>query len=202
MSDGGGRVGHFWPWRMRKGSPNKRCKQYDTAVYTIYVCSHCLASSSLTCAPKIDNPTSINSPLFQPTPQIPSSAIRTEAVTFNSGIRAERGRRREEEKCPSPLLLGQKLGFSSPRGGPAFLLALTVLVTVAAMSALPASCEKAAASGDLGRELSRPQMRRPESRMLVSRPRQPRLTKEWRQQRPKVTLLQARNDYCEMKMGN
>ena len=124
-------------------------------------------------------------PLFQPTPQIPSSAIRTEAVTFNSGINAERD---PEVKC-APIL-GQKLGLSSR--SPAFLLALAVLVTVVAMSALPASCEKASATAadrrNLGEELSRPQ--RPESRMLASRPRQPRLTKEWRQQRQQVKPLQ------------
>ena len=126
-------------------------------------------------------------PLFQPPPQIPSSAIRTEAVTFNCGINAERD---PEVKC-APIL-GQKLGSSSR--SPAFLLALAVLVTVVAMSALPASCEKASASAgpadhrNFGEELSRPQ--RPESRMLASRPRQPRLTKEWRQQRQQVKLLQ------------
>ena len=126
---------------------------------------------------------------FQPTPQSTSSAIRTEAVTFNSGITAER-------ECP-PILIGhQKLGLSSRN--PAFLLALVVLVIVVAMSALQtASCEKAAAAAaDLGEDLSRPQQR-PESRMLASRPRQARLTKEWRQDR--------QVNYCnslEVKMVN
>ena len=118
-------------------------------------------------------------------------------MTFNSGINAER-----DGDGKRPPILGQKLGMSSR--SPAFLLALAVLVIVVAMSALPASCEKAAASAspaaeaaDLGEELSR--LQRPESRMLVSRPRQPRLTKEWRQQRRQVKLMQqSPSKNCEL----
>ena len=125
------------------------------------------------------------SPLLQSTPQIhPPSAIRTEAVTFNSGIHRATGRDRGENRPRRPTILGGlKLG-PSPRGGPAFLLALLLaLVIVVAMSALPANCEEAIATAaavdrsGLGEAPSRP------PRMLTSRPRQPRLTKEWRQER-------------------
>ena len=122
--------------------------------------------------------------ILQSTPQIAPSGIRTEAVTFNSGIhRATERDRGDNRPRPPTILGGLKLG-PSPRGGPAFLLALLLaLVIVVAMSTLPANCEEAIATvaagdrSDLGEAPSRP------PRMLASRPRQPRLTKEWRQER-------------------
>ena len=122
--------------------------------------------------------------ILQSTPQIAPSGIRTEAVTFNSGIhRATERDRGDNRPRPPTILGGLKLGSSPRGGGPAFLLALLLaLVIVVAMSALPANCEEAATAAavdrsDLGEAPSRP------PRMLTSRPRQPRLTKEWRQER-------------------
>ena len=140
---------------------------------SLTTCTH-----SHDCFKSVKRQPKINLPFMQSTPQIPPpSAICTEAVTFNSGIHRATERDREGNR-PRPIILGIKLG-SFPRG-PAFLLVLA-LVIVVAMSASPASAT-AADRSDLGEAPSRPP--RPESRMLlVSRPRQPRLTKEWRQQR-------------------